>query len=85
VTTTDVPQPTAPESDDDYEELPRCKCGTDRRSKYSVANRDYTFWGLIYLLWGGTAIPSKVAFRCVKCGAVIESSTSPRICKEHVI
>ena len=83
------PEPTAPQAekadDDEWEELPTCKCGTTRRSKYSVANRDYSFMGLLYLLWGGTAIPTKVAFRCVKCGALIESSTSRRVCEEHVI
>jgi hypothetical protein len=80
-----APQAEAKADDDEWEDLPQCKCGTNRRSKYSVANRDYSFMGLLYLLWGGTAIPTKVAFRCVKCGAIIESTTSRRICEEHVI
>jgi hypothetical protein len=84
VTTPTIPEPPA-DLDADDEELPHCKCGTDRRSKYSVVNRDYTFLGLLYLLWGGTAIPSKVAFRCVKCGALFESTTSRGVCKEHII
>ncbi len=70
-------------ADDDDEDLPRCKCGTDRRSKFSVVNRDYTFFGTLYLLWGGTSVPSKVTFRCVKCGDVIESTTSQRICRKY--
>jgi len=90
VTSPTSPEPAAQASqtgtnDDEWEDLPQCKCGTTRRSKYSVANRDYSFVGLLYLLWGGTAIPTKVSFRCVKCGALIESSTSRRVCEEHVI
>lgn len=70
---------------DDEEELARCKCGTDRRSKFSVVNRDYTFLGLLYLLWGGTSVPTRLTFRCVKCGDLIESTTSPRLCRQHTI
>jgi hypothetical protein len=84
VTPPPLPEP-ATSADQGEEELPHCKCGTDRLSKYSVVNRDYTFLGLLYLLWGGTAIPSKVAFRCVKCGSLFESTTSRFVCKEHVI
>lgn len=50
-----------------------------------MVNRDYSFTGVLYLLWGGTSIPTKVSFACVKCGAPFDSSTSPRVCKEHVI
>ena len=75
---------TTPEADDE-DELPECKCGTNRTSKFSVVNRDYTFWGLLYLLWGGTSIPSKVSFRCVKCGSLFESTMSRAVCKDNVI
>jgi hypothetical protein len=88
VTTPSAPQPaeaSAPAAEAEEEAPPRCKCGTDRESKFSVVNRDYTFWGLLYLLWGGTAIPSKVSFRCVKCGDLFESTTSRSVCKENVI
>jgi hypothetical protein len=86
VTSSTSPEPTAQAgAADDDEELPHCKCGTNRRSKYSVVNRDYSFTGVLYLLWGGTSIPTKVSFACVKCGAPFDSSTSPRVCKEHVI
>jgi hypothetical protein len=70
---------------DDEETLPHCKCGTDRRSKFSVAHRNYTFLGLLYLLWGGTSVPSKVSFRCVKCGSLFETTTVRRVCREHII
>ena len=77
-------QPTCePAAEADAEDLPCCKCGTDRRSKFTVVDRDYTFMGMLYLLWGGTSVPSKVSFRCVKCGATFEATTVRRICREH--
>jgi hypothetical protein len=86
VTQPPAAEPTAPAApDDEDEELPHCKCGTTRSSKFAVVNRDYSFTGLLYLLWGGTSIPNKVSFRCVKCGDLFETSTSPRVCKAHVI
>ncbi len=65
--------------------LPHCKCGTDRTSKYSVCLRDYSFVRLLYLLWGGTSIPTKVSFQCVKCGTVFETSTRESICRQYTM
>jgi hypothetical protein len=56
----------------------RCPCGNARDSKYAVPEREYTTLGAAYLLWGGTAIPTKVAFRCVKCHHVIETIRGSR-------
>jgi hypothetical protein len=71
-------------SKNDGSALPQCKCGTDRDSKYSYTEREYSFFGTLYLLWGGTSVPTKVIFKCVKCGDVFDSSTSPRICRKYV-
>jgi hypothetical protein len=76
-----VDSQTAPAPSADPEDPPRCKCGTDRQSKFSVADRDYTFLGTLYLLWGGTSVPSRVSFRCVKCGALFETTTAPSVCR----
>jgi hypothetical protein len=78
-----VDSPITPTQSDAPEELPRCKCGTDRQSKYCVVNRDYSFTGVLYLLWGGTSVPSRVSFRCVKCGASFETTTAPSICRQY--
>jgi hypothetical protein len=51
----------------DEPELPSCRCGTTRESKFAVGEREYSLTGTFYLLWGGTAVPTKVTFRCVKC------------------
>jgi hypothetical protein len=73
---------TEPEGLDD--ELPACRCGTNAESRFCVADREYSFVRLLYLLWGGTSIPTKVSFRCVKCGEVFETSTSPSVCRRYV-
>ena len=65
-------------------ELPHCKCGTDRRSKFSVCHRQYGFLGILYLLWGGTSVPTKVSFQCVKCGAMFDSSTREAVCRQYI-
>ncbi len=71
-------------SKNDGATLRQCKCGTDRDSKYAYAEREYSFLGTLYLLWGGTSVPTKVTFLCVKCGDRFDSSTSPRVCRNHV-
>ena len=68
----------------DAASLPHCRCGTDRNSKYAYAGREYSFFGTLYLLWGGTSVPTKVTFTCVKCGNAFDSSTSPRVCRGYV-
>ncbi len=78
-----APSPSAP-APAPAEERPRCRCGTDRSSKFSIVDRDYTFLGTLYLLWGGTSVPSKVTFRCVKCGQTIETSTRRALCREYI-
>jgi hypothetical protein len=67
----------------EVQDPPRCKCGTDRQSKFSVVDREYSFLGILYLLWGGTSVPSRVSFRCVKCGVLFETATAPSICKRY--
>lgn len=62
----------------------QCKCGTTRGSKFSVTERQYGFWGILYLLWGGTSIPTKVSFRCVKCGTLFDSTSRPAECKRYI-
>ncbi len=75
--------PAAPTADAEQAQ-PTCPCGTDRDSKFAVIGRDYTFLGILYLLWGGTAVPRKVTFSCVKCGAAFDSSTAPSVCRRYI-
>ena len=53
--------------------LPTCPCGTDRNCREATPEREYSFVGAMYALWGGTSIPSRVNFRCVHCGIVFDA------------
>jgi hypothetical protein len=55
--------------------LPMCKCGTNRTHRAATPERQYTFMGTLYALWGGTSVPSRVEFRCVHCGVVFDACT----------
>jgi hypothetical protein len=77
--------PTGPAADHEAEEeLPTCPCGTDRDSRFAVRHREYGFLGTLYLLWGGTSVPSKVTFQCVKCGKTFDSTTHPAECRRYI-
>jgi hypothetical protein len=53
--------------------LPTCACGTDRTCREATPEREYTTLGAVYALWGGTSVPLRVSFRCVRCGVVFDS------------
>jgi hypothetical protein len=54
----------------------RCRCkATTRDSQDVIVERDYSLWGLLYLIWGGTSVPTQVSFRCPKCADIFEVST----------
>jgi hypothetical protein len=69
---------------EEEELLPRCACGTDRESKFCVRDREYSFLRTLYLLWGGTSVPTKVSFRCVKCGKTFDVTTHPSECRQYI-
>jgi len=71
-------------ADDEAEELPKCPCGTDRDSRFAVRHREYGFLGTLYLLWGGTSVPTKVTFQCVKCGKTFDATTDPAECRQYI-
>jgi hypothetical protein len=56
-------------------EWPTCACGTDRTMRAATPEREYSMLGTMYALWGGTAIPTRVKFRCVHCGVVFDSDS----------
>jgi hypothetical protein len=55
--------------------MPTCKCGTDRSCRAATPEREYTFLGTLYALWGGTSVPSRVQFRCVHCREVFDGGS----------
>jgi hypothetical protein len=65
--------------------LPSCGCGTTRASRFASLERDYSTLGAIYLLWGGTAYPTRVTFRCLHCGEVFDACSSKEELRAYVI
>ena len=65
--------------------LPTCRCGTDRTRREATPERDYTMLGAMYALWGGTAIPSRVNFRCVHCGVIFDGASDVATRRAHII
>jgi hypothetical protein len=69
----------------DEDSAPSCGCGTTRDSRAAIPERDYSTLGAIYLLWGGTAKPTSVTFRCVHCGEVFDRCTNKEELGAYVI
>jgi hypothetical protein len=65
--------------------LPTCKCGTNRTQRAATPERQYTFMGTLYALWGGTSVPSRVDFRCVHCGVVFDGCSDTATRRAHII
>ncbi len=70
---------------DDDDALPTCKCGTDRTRREATPEREYSLLGTLYALWGGTAIPTIVRFRCVHCGVVFDHTTDRAEMRAYII
>jgi hypothetical protein len=65
--------------------LPTCKCGTNRTHRAATPERQYTFMGTLYALWGGTSVPSLVEFRCVHCGVVFDACSDAATRRAYII
>ncbi len=67
------------------EQLPQCKCGFTREdidtSVYVTAKNDYSSIGWFLILFGITATPKSVTFRCTQCSHNIETNTNPKLLK----
>lgn len=55
--------------------LPTCTCGHDRNHPLVEARRSYGFRGALPFFSGATGTPTRIVFRCRRCGAVVEEST----------
>jgi hypothetical protein len=65
--------------------LPTCNCGTNRTHRAATPERQYTFMGTLYALWGGTSVPSLVEFRCVHCGVVFDACSDTATRRAYII
>ena len=67
----------------DTSELPKCACGHTRYNKGPViADCEYSIWGTMQLLMGGSVVPKKARFRCVQCGREVETVTDAETLKK---
>jgi hypothetical protein len=62
--------------------LPTCKCGTNRTHRAATPERQYTFMGTLYALWGGTSVPSLVEFRC---GVIFDACSDVATRRAYII
>jgi hypothetical protein len=69
----------------ELDDLPSCECGTNRLDKHASPEREYTTLGAVYLLWGGTSVPCRVNFRCVRCGELFDSVSGRAQTKPYTI
>ena len=49
-----------------------CPCGHDEKSPFVRPKPQYTLWGWFLLMWGISAKPLRVTYRCDKCGGVVK-------------
>ncbi len=61
-------------------ELKKCGCGKVRTLDDGAIISDpaYGFWANLTLLWGVTAAPRRIDYRCVQCGQVVGSTNDPQ-------
>lgn len=52
--------------------LPVCNCNTDRTSPNSEEIRKYSKLSIFLLLFGVSAVPISLEFKCKKCGQVFD-------------
>lgn len=64
--------------------MKQCKCGNDRKSPLVKAEASYSAAGWLALVFGASAVPKKVVFRCSKCGEAFDETTDPVELKTHV-
>lgn len=58
-----------------------CGCKRTLDDAAIVSEPKYGFVANLTLLWGVTAAPKRIDFRCVQCGKVVASSSDPAALK----
>ena len=49
-----------------------CPCGTDRTPPNAEELRQFTKMSMFLLLFGVSAVPSSLEFKCKKCGQIFD-------------
>lgn len=59
-----------------------CGCNRTLEDGAIVSEPAYGFWANMTLLFGVTAAPRRIDYRCLKCGKVVASADDPKTIKE---
>lgn len=60
-----------------------CGCNATIESPTVVADPRYTLMGTLTLIWGVTAQPKAIDFRCTKCGKTIHTARDAQTLRAH--
>lgn len=52
--------------------FPTCNCNTDRNSPNAEEIRKYSKMSMFLLLFGVSAVPVSLEFKCKKCGVIFD-------------
>jgi len=61
-----------------------CGCNYTIESPEVVAEPQYTLMGTLTLIWGVTARPKAIHYRCAKCGKNIHTARDDKTIREHI-
>jgi hypothetical protein len=64
--------------------LKQCSCGHNKHHHLVEAVCRYNWWGWTRLIMGVTAWPIEVAFKCLQCGEIIDTTKDPDVLREQV-
>ncbi|MBL8788531.1 MAG: hypothetical protein JNJ59_26790 [Deltaproteobacteria bacterium] len=59
-----------------------CGCGKKLGDSAIIEEPRYGFFGDLTLLFGVTAAPKRIDYRCVKCGKVVHSASDAQTIKQ---
>ncbi len=60
-----------------------CRCGHDRNHHLVSPEGSYTFSGWFRLLFGISARPTRIKYRCRRCDQVFDQTTDPDVLGKH--
>lgn len=61
-----------------------CGCNLTIDSPEVVPDPRYTLMGTLTLIWGVTARPKAIDFRCSRCGKNIHTARDEKTIREHI-
>jgi len=59
--------------------LPTCRCGYARHHHMVSPEYEHTFFGWFALLFGISARPLRIKYRCRRCEKVFDETTDPAV------